>query len=72
MATAGPGVRADLTAKEAASPADGWRFGAAAGNTNANVLRTATARRIDAERRLNRRGRTATGVAGVGVIRTRD
>jgi len=53
MATAGPGVGADLTAKQAASPAHRRRLGATARNANRDVLRAAAARRCYAQRGLN-------------------
>jgi len=64
VAAAGPGVGADLATKNPPTPAYGRRFGTAARYADADVLRTATTRRRDAQRCTNGCRWAAAKIAG--------
>ena len=68
VATAGPGVGADLPTQEATLPAHGGCFCAATGYTDVDRLVAAAARRIHAQGGLDGRWWAAAWVAGHNVV----
>ena len=72
VATARPGVGANLPTQESALPTNGGRFGAAARYTDANILRAAAAGWVDTKRGVNGRRAAATRVACVPIGGGRD